>query len=216
MSGQTLRDAHAAETRARILAVADVLLLSGGYRSMTIARLAREAGISPQTIYNSVGGKAEVVKAVYDIRLAGDDKPMAMNDRPEIRAVLDAPDAMQSLWLYARNCRMIYQRVGPLLGVLLDHGPGGDELLENFTAATDGERRIGNTVVVTNIEQRFGLPERWTTRRAVDLVWTLTGPEVADRLIRRAGWSLDTYETWLARALQTELAETGRRSKRPR
>ena len=28
MSGQTLRDAHAAETRARILAVADVLLLS--------------------------------------------------------------------------------------------------------------------------------------------------------------------------------------------
>ena len=132
---------------------------------------------------------------------------MAMNERPEIRAVLDAPSAMQSLRLYARNCRMIYQRVGPLLGVLLDHGPGGDELLENFTATTDRERRIGNTVMVTNIEQRFGLPERWTVQRAVDLVWTITGPEVADRLIRRASWSPDAYETWLARALQTELSD---------
>lgn len=207
MSGHTLRDAHAAETRSRIVASAGALLLSGGYRSMTVALLAREAGISPQTIYNSIGGKAEVLKAVYDIQLAGDDKPLAMNDRPEIRAVLDAPSSAESLRLYAGNCRMIYQRVGPLLGVLLAHGPGGDEMLENFTATIDKERRIGNAVMVAHLERRFGLPVQWTSERAVDLVWTITGPEVADRLIRRCGWTLDAYQIWLTRALQTELAQ---------
>jgi AcrR family transcriptional regulator len=107
MTGDRLREAHAAGTRSRIVASAGVLLLSGGYRSMTVARLAREAGMSPRTIYHSVGGKAEVLKAIYDERLAGDDKPLAMNDRPEIRAVLDADSAAESLRLYARNCRVI-------------------------------------------------------------------------------------------------------------
>jgi AcrR family transcriptional regulator len=159
MTGHRLREAHAAGTRSRIVASAGVLLLWGGYRSMTVARLAREAGTSPRTIHNSVGGKAEVLKAVYDERLAGDDKPLAMNDRPEIRAVLDADSAAESLRLYARNCRMIQQRVGPLLGVLLAHGTGGDWMLEAFKATIDEERRIGNTVMITNLEQKFGLPE---------------------------------------------------------
>jgi hypothetical protein len=32
-------------------------------------------------------------------------------------------------------------------------------MLEAFTATIDEERRIGNTVMITNLEQKFGLPE---------------------------------------------------------
>ncbi|MEU1429871.1 hypothetical protein ABZ412_22595 [Nocardia sp. NPDC005746] len=40
---------------------------------MTISGLAQATGVNPQTVYNAVGGKAEVLKATYNIVLAGDD-----------------------------------------------------------------------------------------------------------------------------------------------
>ena len=66
-------------TRASIIAAAREILLAGGYDGMTVARLADTAGVSPQTVYNSIGGKAQVVKAVYDVMLAGDDDPTPMS-----------------------------------------------------------------------------------------------------------------------------------------
>ena len=45
---------------------------------MTIASLAKAAGVSPQTVYNSIGGKAAVVKAVYDVLLAPIVLPLLM------------------------------------------------------------------------------------------------------------------------------------------
>jgi hypothetical protein len=80
-------------------------------------------------------------------------------------------------------------------------------MLEAFTATIDEQRRIGNTVMITNLEQKFGLPEEWTAERVVDLVWTLTGPEVADRLVRALRWTLDAYENWLTTAMHTQLAQ---------
>ena len=63
-------------TRQRVLDAARALLLSRGYGGATIEAIARRAGVSVQTIYNTVGGKAAVLKAVYDTMLAGDDEPV--------------------------------------------------------------------------------------------------------------------------------------------
>lgn len=81
----------ALHTRRRIVEQARGLLLQGGYRTMTVASLAKAAGVSPQTVYNSVGNKAAVVKAVYDVMLAGDDTPpVPMSLRPEFIAMQNA------------------------------------------------------------------------------------------------------------------------------
>src|SRR4029079_9370743 len=88
-----LRSEQARLTRARILDAARALLLDGGAAGLTMAGLAAAADVSTQTIYNSVGGKAAVIKAVYDVPLAGDDDPRPMNDRPEFRALAAAADA---------------------------------------------------------------------------------------------------------------------------
>src|SRR5918999_2387364 len=107
------RQAQARETRQRIVSAARELMLAGGYARMTIADLARSAGVSAQTVYNSVGGKAEVVKAVYDVTLAGDEEPVPMSLRPEFRAVTEAADVGTWAAAYAAIARMIQQRVGP-------------------------------------------------------------------------------------------------------
>ena len=196
------RRAEAAqETRRQIIAAARDELLRSGYQATTLAGLARRAGVSQQTIYNSVGGKAAVLKAVYDIELAGDDKPLAMSDRPEFRAVMSQRSVPATLRAYAGLSRMIIGRVVPLLGAVFVDGAGSDADLRAFLTRIDGERRAGNTGVVTRIRDHFGLPHGLEFEKAVDLVWTLTAPEVADRLLRQCQWSLDEYERWLASAL---------------
>ena len=196
-------------TRAKVLAAAREHFLQAGYHGTTIAALARAAQVSPQTIYNTFGGKAEVLKAVYDTLLAGDDEPIAMNDRPEMIHVRTRNDAPETLRAYAAFARMLVERTGPLLGVVLAEGAGSDAELSAFLATIDRERRFGNTGVVRHIQEHFGLggvdPER-----AIDLVWTLTSPEIADRLIRRCGWSADDYQRWLADALVDGLRELPR------
>lgn len=191
----------ARETRLRIVDAARDELLEIGYHATTMSSLGRRAGVSPQTIYNAIGGKAAVLKAVYDVLLAGDDEPIPMNDRPEIQAVRVQRSVASTLRAYAAVSRIITGRVGPLLGAVMAAGAGADTELRGFLDTIEGERRTGNTGVVRHIDERFGLPAGLSRDRAVDTVWTLTAPEIADRLVRRCGWSLDDYENWLADAL---------------
>ncbi len=195
----------AQQTRRRIIAAARQELLERGYQATTITALARRAGVSQQTIYNSVGSKAAVLKAVYDAQLAGDDEPIAMKDRPEFKAVQSQRSVAATLRAYAAMSRMITGRAGALLGAVFVEGPGSDAELRAFLGTIDRERRAGNMKVVTLIGDRFGLPKDLSFERAVDAIWTLTAPEIADRLVRQCHWSLNDYETWLASALINEL-----------
>lgn len=195
----------ARQTRRRIVDAAREALLAGGYDGMTVARLAQTAGVSPQTVYNSIGGKAEVVKAVYDVMLAGDDEPVPMSERPEFLAMRASTSPAAFLAAYAHISRTIYERVGPLLGVLLEGGSGGDATLRELVATIDGERRTGNGHALDQLEAMDGIPAGVGRARLHDIVWTLTSPEVADRLIRRCGWSPADYESWLHHQLVAAL-----------
>jgi len=59
----------------------------------------------------------------------------------------------------------------------------------------------GNAAAVRSLATLFGLRRGLTRARATDIVWTLTAPELFDRLVRQRGWSLDEYERWLGDAL---------------
>jgi AcrR family transcriptional regulator len=196
-SSVRLEGAH--RTRTSIVHTARELLLQGGYHAMTVASLARTAGVSPQTVYNSVGNKAAVVKAVYDQMMAGDDAEVAMSDRPEFQATFEAGDRVAFARAYAGWVRVLAGRAGPLLGALLAHGT--DATLVEFTATIEQERYVGTTHAITGLRDRIGLPERYADkdglRRLIDAVWTLNSPDCYDRLVRRRGWSPAEYETWL-------------------
>lgn len=203
------REERARETRAQIVATAQRLLLDGGYAAMTVASLAKDAGVSPQTVYNSVGGKPAVVKAVYDRMMAGDDEEVAMSDRPEFRAIFDAEDRAAFARAYATWVRLLSDRVGPLLGTLLAHG--ADATLTDLVATTEDERYTGTVRAVTGLKERIGLPRPYRGAagliRLADAVWTLNAPDVYDRLVRRRGWTTGEYELWLSGQLEALLAD---------
>lgn len=198
------REQSMRETRHRIVTVATGLLVEDGYGGMTIAGLAGAAGVSPQTVYNAVGGKAAVVKAAYDLLLAGDESPTPMSERPQFQAVKQAQDPTSYGLAYAAWTRAIYDRVGEFLAVLLAHGSAGDPVLEEFVATIDRERRVGNEhSIPATISENLGR----RLARAVDVVWLLTAPEIHERLVSRAGWTPAQYERWLSRELERAVAE---------
>jgi AcrR family transcriptional regulator len=185
-------------TRQRILDAATALVLRRGYTGATVEAIAGRAGVSVQTIYNTVGGKAAVLKAIYDTMLAGDDEPVPMMQRPTVAAMHAATDARRFMALYARMGREIYERVGPLLPIMLGESGTGDPEVRAFIDTIESERAAGTAMIAALLHDRFGLRSGLTVDAAADILWTLTAPELPLRLVGQRGWTLDRYEAWSA------------------
>jgi AcrR family transcriptional regulator len=189
----TRRTEQARLTRRRILAAARDLLVERGPAAVTMRDVATEAGVSPETVYKTFGTKAALIKDVYDVTLAGDDEPIAMIDRPEIRAVFAATTPQGKVTAYARAARGVSERTD----------------LARFHETINRERMGGATAIVGQLVSIGGLRDDVSPERARDIVWTLISPEVYELLVGERGWSLDDYEQWLAQAFADALVTRG-------
>lgn len=204
-----LRAEQTAMTRRRILHVAGRLFVERGYLGATLAGVAEAAGVSVQTVYNVVGGKAALLKAVYDVTIAGDDEPVPMADRPMVRAVREAGDARECLAGYAAMGRVLGERALPLVTTMLAQAAMGDADLRAFADVIESERAAGNHSVAAHVADRFGLRAELDVAEAADVLWALTAPELADRLVRRRGWGWERFEQWQAAAMADLLLGPG-------
>lgn len=200
-----LRAEQTALTRRRILDAAGALFAERGYLGTTLAAVAAAAHVSVQTIYNVVGGKAQLLKAVYDVVLAGDDEPVPIADRPIARAVVEATDGRDCLTRYAVMGRVLGERTLPLVSMLLAQAATGDADLAAFAETIEGERAIATAGVARHVAERFGLRPGLDIGQAADLLWALTSPDLADRLVRRRGWGWDRFQEWLGTAMADAL-----------
>ncbi len=61
------RAVQAEQTRAEILRAARSQFVAGGYAATSLKGIAAEAGVSVQTVYDSVGSKADLVRRLADL-----------------------------------------------------------------------------------------------------------------------------------------------------
>ena len=113
----------AARNRAAVLAACRELLFRDGYHRMTVRSVAGQAGVSPETIYKTFGGKPGLMKALWDVTLAGDDQPVAIADRPQMQEVRSARDPAEKLRRWAGFVTGANQRLAALYGLLAQAGP---------------------------------------------------------------------------------------------
>ncbi|MFI5709311.1 TetR/AcrR family transcriptional regulator [Kribbella sp. NPDC051620] len=196
-----LRSEQTELARRRILTAAGALFLDRGYLGTTLAAIATEAGVSVQTVYNVIGGKPAVLKAVYDVQLAGDDEPIPMVDRPIYQAIAKAPDARQCLALYASLARGIAERTTPLIRMARAQAATGDRDLAEYLETLDGELDFGARYMAGHLAGKYGLREGLDTGTAADILWSLNGSDLAHRLVNERGWGWDRYEQWMAATL---------------
>nr|WSY53149.1 TetR/AcrR family transcriptional regulator [Streptomyces sp. NBC_00886] len=192
----------ARRNRAAVLTACRELLFREGYHATTVRAVAERAGVSAETVYKSFGGKPGLVKALWDITLAGDDEPVPMADRPQVQQILRTRELGTKLRLYGAYARGIHERVAPLFALLTQAGPDVGEILE----LSEEERLTAVTAFVTHLDETGALGPEADPAHLADAVWALTGPQLYTQLTAGRGWSADTYEEWLATTLTATLA----------
>ncbi|MFD6297899.1 TetR/AcrR family transcriptional regulator [Streptomyces sp. NPDC060235] len=196
------RDA-ARRRRADVLSACRELLFRDGYQATTVRAVADRAGVSAETVYKVFGGKPGLLKALWDVTLAGDDGPRAMAERPQLQEVWATSDPHAKLRLYAAFVRGVHERLAALSVLLAQAGPAVGDVLE----AGERERLTGVTAFVTHLAEAGVVRSGADRARLADSVWTLTGPRPFTQLTVERGWPADAYEGWLAALLEAALLE---------
>lgn len=209
------REQKARATRAAMLEAAKKLFISEGYGATTIQAIADGADVAVQTVYAVFGNKRSILAALLDVSIAGDDAPIVVNARDWMRPVWEAPTAAERLSAYAAAVRRIMDGAGDVFAVLAAAATIDTDVVE--LAQTTEQRRVAGARSVINSVRAVGkLRPGLTRERAVDVLSLLNSPAVFAHFVRRAGWSLDQYETWLADAMTNELLDKDQQPKRRR
>jgi AcrR family transcriptional regulator len=199
-----VRDEQARRTRRAIVTAAHELFLARGYAATTIDGIAEAAHVSRRTVFNSVGGKAALLKLAVDWAIVGDDEPIAMADRPAIKAIEAESDPRKALMLWAQAVTDVAARTAPLGEILTaaaDIDPAAAELL----AEASRQRMLGATVFIRSLASLDGLAVGITEQRAAELCWALMDGHLYRLLVAQRGWSTADFNRWLSGSLAAAL-----------
>ena len=137
-----LREAQAKATRLNIIDRAAALFVERGYGATSIEAIAEAAGVGRATVFTSVGGKAAVLKAAYDVAIVGDDEPVPLPQRPWAQAVLHATTQAERIARYADVITLVSGRVAAIYEVFRA-AAGTDPDVRTLWEELRAERRGG-------------------------------------------------------------------------
>ena len=120
------RPQAADEKRAEIVAAARGLFIDAGYDATSMSRLAKEAGVAPNTIYWYFGDKDDVLIAVLTAVMA--------DVWPQYQDVASEPISARLLWVVRRLTEM--SRLVTTVHARVEHSPAVAEWHHNFHLIT--------------------------------------------------------------------------------
>lgn len=190
-----------------MLAAARELFTTSGYAATSVADVAREAGVSVDTLYAAVGRKPQLLLAVHDIELAEGDGPLAAEQRRYVQDVRAAPTAAEKISVYAAALARVLPRTVPLLEALRTAGQS-DPACQDVYAGL-GERRAANMrLFAADLRATGELRDDLDDDFVADLVWSMNSPDFF-RLVRSRGRSPEEYadlvrEVWTRALLRPQ------------
>jgi AcrR family transcriptional regulator len=199
-----VRDEQARRTRRAIVTAAHDLFVAQGYAATTIDAIAQAARVSRRTVFNSVGGKAVLLKLALDWAITGDDEPIPLADRPAVKAIKAEPDPRKRLALWAQTVVDVAARVAPIsevLTVAADVDPAAAHLLADAARG----RMSGAAAFVHHLAAQDGLAAHVTEQHAADLCWALMDGHLYRLLVAQRGWTAGDFTRWLTDSLAATL-----------
>ena len=200
-----LRAGQAEQTRRRILDSALRLFARQGYAGTTINAVAADAGVSPETIYVSLGGKRGLLEGAIEMAIAGTDGALA-REQQWWAAVGELPSAHQRLEKMVEYSCRILARTRPIHAVI--RGAADKEAF----AAELGRRLLRDRLAAQTERIRSYLAGDLRPELSVDEAGerycVLAGPELYHLLTAELGWPVDRHRKWLTHLLTSELLAT--------
>src|SRR3954470_19292565 len=198
------RREQAAVTRRLILEAAERLFERHGYAATTMAAIAREAGVALKTVYVAFETKSGLLRALWHLRLRGDEADVPIAERPWYREVIAEPDPERQLRLAAHNARLVKERAAKLMRVMRD-AAGTDADSAALWRRIQDDFLANQRAVVDTIEARGALAPGLDAARAADILWTLNHPDVWHLLVGERGWTAEQWEAWFDATSRAQL-----------
>jgi AcrR family transcriptional regulator len=190
----TLRERRAQLTHDEILRAARRLFAEHGYARTSVRDIAKAAGVSAQTVYDSVGSKQQLVAQLNDL-IDAEAGIAAI-----VGADLQSEDPRVVAAISARVARSILEHCGDIIHALVTGAAAEPELA---AVLAEGQRRhvAGATTVVGRLKE-LGAP---VGPGAVETLAAVSDVRFALMLQQSYGWSLDQLERWMTDAGATLL-----------
>lgn len=197
-----LRADQAEQTRRRILKSAFRLFTDNGYAGTTVAAVAKDAGVAPETIYLSLGGKRGLLEGAIEMAIAGAEDGATRQEMrwTKVAELAGAPERLEMMVDY--SCKIL-GRTRPIHAVIR-----GAADKESFAA--DLGRRLLHDRLEAQTERIWKyLGEDLRSGLSVDQAGqrygALASPELYYLLTIELGWTADQHRSWLTELLKTEL-----------
>jgi len=198
VKGSGRRD-KARETRRRILRAAHGEFLERGYHGATIASIARRAGVATHPVYFVFHTKAELISAVIDAAVMGDqdEVPQATSWWD---AMLSATSADHALRAFVHGAGPLFARASAVSEVLRAAALTDPELRATL-AKHDELQRAAYRQVIDVLTTKGTLRSGLDPDAATDILLTVLSDATHVFLTTVRGWHHDTVIAWLADAL---------------
>jgi AcrR family transcriptional regulator len=166
-----------------------------GYASTTIAGIARDAGVSVETIYKTFGGKPGLVRAVYERALEGRGPTPAYERSDEMRSEETDPRTIMRKW--GALSAEVAPRGAPIF-LLVRSAAATDPEMEQLLAESDADHLKRMRHHARFLAKRGYLRAGVTIAQATDVLWTCSSPELYELLVLRRGWSLARFSRFVS------------------
>jgi len=198
------RQEQARQSRARVLAAARARFLTDGYVATALPTVAADAGVSVESIYKAFRNKAGVLKAVFDVAVAGDDEPVAIVDRDWVAAINAEPDVRQKLRMYSDHLVRTMPRTAPV-SLLARAAATLDADVAAVWRQLEGERLVGMTAFATHLVGTGRLRSGLGVEEVRDVLWSMNSVSIYELLVIERGWDADRYGGFVAGTLAAAL-----------
>jgi AcrR family transcriptional regulator len=186
----SLRERRAQLTRDEILGAARRLFAERGYARTSVRDIAKAAGVSAQTVYDSVGSKQELVARLNDL-IDAEAGIAAL-----ARAAAESEDPDEVAATNARITRSILEHCSDIIHALVTGAAAEPELA---AVLAEGQRRhvegAGRVVALLRALDALGPID---PDEAVETLAAITDVRFLLVLQESYGWSLDRLEGWMA------------------
>ena len=198
---------QAAATRDAIITAASTLFARDGYAATTVAAIAAEARVTPKSVY-ALADKPQLLLLAVDRAIVGDDEPIALIERPEMREVLAAPDLRSQARLVAQLSVPTLKRLYPITRAF-ENAAASDPTLREAWRESQRARRTDVRKIVKAIDDAGGLREGLSVDRATDTLWALLGWHPFALLVEERGWSDNQLTRWFEEVYVALLGPSG-------
>jgi AcrR family transcriptional regulator len=195
-----LRADQAQQTRRRVLESAKRLFVENGYAATTVAAVAEAAGVSPETVYQSVGGKRGLLEGVMDItgphESAAEDEDwwLMVGDLTDAGARLDR--------IVEYSCRIL-ARTQPIHAII--RGAADKESFARDLGKRLLEERLENQTDRIRRYLADDLPVGLSIEEAGERYCVLASPDLYHLLTVELGWTAEHHQDWLSQLMRSEL-----------